>query len=259
MSNEKFPPNRPLEPQQRAIVVGASSGIGAALVRELAGQGYLVAAVARREDLLAELCREVNASGTGTVRYYGHNVTQFDEIPHLFQAITADLGGLDVIIYAAGAMPPMSANEYAFEKEAVMIKVNLLGAIGWLGQAAIRFERAGAGRIAAISSLAADRGRRLNPVYNSSKAGLDTYLEGLRNRLAQHGVSVTTLKPGFVDTIMLKNAPKTFWVISPEKAAAQMVRAIQRRRQEIYIPGRWRLVSLIIRNIPSFIFRRMNI
>jgi short-subunit dehydrogenase len=70
---------------------------------------------------------------------------------------------------------------------------------------------------------------------------------------------VTTIKPGFVDTVLLKNAPKTMWVISPEKAASRIYQAIRRRRQVAYIPARWRLVSLFIRNIPSVIFRRLNL
>jgi short-subunit dehydrogenase len=180
-------------------------------------------------------------------------------VPTLFQRIVSDLGGLDLIVYAAGVQPALAANEYNYEKDAAMISANALGAMAWLGQAAIRFERARAGHIVAISSIAGDRGRRLNPGYNSSKAALDAYLEGLRNRLSQHRVTVTTIKPGFVDTVLLKNAPKTLWVISPDKAAAQIYQAIRRRQQLAYIPGRWRLVSLIIRNIPSVLFRRLNL
>jgi short-subunit dehydrogenase len=256
----KTPSNSPLEPQRRAIVVGASSGIGAALVRELAQQGYRVAALARRENNLSQLCQEINqVHGAERACAYPHDVTAYDEIPELFQRITAELGGLDLIVYAAGAQPAMTDNEYSFEKDATMIHVNLLGAIAWLGQAATRFERGRAGHIVGISSIAADRGRRANPVYNAGKAGLDTYLEGLRNRLSRHGVSVTTIKPGFVDTVMLKNAPKTFWVISPEKAATAIYSAIRARKQIVYVPARWRLVSFIISTIPSIVFRRLNI
>lgn len=260
MTHQSLQPTRPLEPRPRAIVIGASSGIGAALTRELAHRGYNVAAVARREAKLNELCQTINAAGSGSqVLAYVHNVTHFDEIPPLFQTITDDLGGLDLIAYVAGVQPPMEPNEYNFEKDLAMVQTNLLGAMAWLGQAAVRFERAKAGHILAISSIAADRGRRLNPGYNASKAGLDTYLEALRNRLTQHGVTVTTIKPGFVDTVLLENAPKTFWVIPPDKAAAIIYRAIQTKKQLIYVPGRWRYVSLIIRNIPSIIFRRLNI
>lgn len=261
MTTIKTSSNSPLELQRRAIVVGASSGIGAALARELAKQGYRIAAIARREAELNQLCRQINQAHGGSERAcaYPHDVTAYDEIPELFQTVTAGLGGLDLIVYAAGTQAAMADNEYDFEKEAAMIHVNLLGAIAWLGQAATRFERAREGHIVGISSIAGDRGRRANPVYNASKAGLDTYLEGLRNRLSRHGVSVTTIKPGFVDTVLLKNASKTFWVISPETTAAAIYRAVQARKQTVYVPARWRLVSFIISHIPSIVFRRLNV
>lgn len=251
--------SQPLESVLRAVVVGASSGIGAAMVKKLASHGYQVAALARRESLLQELCDEVNAqSGNGRVFYRVHNVTDYDEIPAVFQSVVRDLGGLDLIVYAAGIQLSVMPDEYNFAKDRAMIDVNLLGAIAWLDETVVRFERKGKGQIVAISSVAGDRGRIGSPVYNASKAGLNTYLEALRNRLTRHGVTVTTIKPGFVDTVLLENAPKTFWVISPEKAAASIYQAIRKRKQTVYVPARWRWVMLIIRNIPSFIFRRMN-
>ncbi len=255
-----LPPSRPLEPQPAAIVVGASSGLGAALVRELIQQGYHVAALARREAKLNDLCEAINAAASNGAKAlpYPHNVTHYSEIPALFQRIAGELGRVDLIIYVAAVQPAMAPNEYTFEKDQAMIKTNLMGAMAWLGQAAVYFERAKSGHIVGISSIAADRGRRMNPGYNASKAGLDTYLEGLRNRLSQHGVTVTTIKPGFIDTVLLELAPKTFWVISPAKAAQIIYNAIKGKKQLVYVPARWRLVSLIIKNIPSIIFRRMN-
>lgn len=247
--------NRLLEPQRRAIVVGASSGLGAALVRRLASEGYRVAAVARRE---AELAALRDSIGADRVYPYIHDVTEFEQIPLIFNQITRDLGGLDVIIYAAGLQPPVGLHEYDFAKDEAMLKTNLMGAVAWLNQAAIRFERGRGGHIVAISSIAGDRGRVGSPVYNTSKAGLNTYLEALRNRLSRYGVTVTTIKPGFIDTELLKNAPKTFWVISPDEAAARVSEAIRRRIQVAYIPPRWRFVGLIVRAIPSVIFRRLN-
>lgn len=252
-------PSRPLEPKQRAIVIGASSGIGAALVRELAHSGYSVAAVARREAKLQELGNAVNtAVSANSVLTFSHNVTNYDEIPTLFQTIVQQLGGLDLIVYNAGVQPPVTVDEYSFEKDRKMIEVNLLGAIAWLNQAALRFERAGQGKIVGIGSIAGDRGRIGSPVYNTSKAALATYLESLRNRLTRHGVSVTTIKPGFVDTALLENASKTFWVISPQQAAAQIYKAAQQGKQTVYVPTRWGVVGLLIRHIPSFIFRRLS-
>ncbi len=262
MADSKTPARRPLQTRPRAIIVGASSGIGAALTRRLALSGYLVAAVARREETLNELCESINANLPGengqVVWPYAHDATDFEEVPQLFRQIVQDLGGLDLIVYAAAVQPALDATEFNFAKDEAMINTNLLGAIAWLNQAAIRFERARRGQIVGISSIAGDRGRVAAPVYNTSKAGLNTYLEALRNRLSRRGVTVTTIKPGFVETRLLENAAKTFWVISPEDAASQIHTAITRRQQTVYVPKRWSLVGLIIRHIPSFIFRRLS-
>ena len=262
MVDKTTPILRPLEPQKRAIVIGASSGIGAALVRRLTWQGYRVAALARREGELQALRSAAETKSPdradSRVLIYVHDVKDHAEIPSLFQDIVRDLGGLDLIVYAAGTQTRVDRNEYNFEKDSAMMEVNILGAIAWLNQAAVRFDRAGYGHIVGISSIAGDRGRVGAPGYNTSKAALNTYLEALRNRLARRGVTVTTIKPGFVDTRLLANAPKTFWVISPEDAAAQIYLAIRRKKGTVYVPRRWALVGLIIQHIPSFIFKWMN-
>lgn len=243
----------PLDSTKRAIVVGASSGIGAALVAELANNGYRVAAVARRMDALTTVCDGLNATP------YQHDVTQYETVAPLFDQIVVDLGGLDTIIYVAGVQPDVQMDEYDFAKDRAMMEVNALGAMAWLNLAAHRFGRANAGQIVGISSIAGDRGRSAFPGYHTSKAALTTYLEALRNRLAKQGVSVVTIKPGFVETALLENASKTFWVIKPPEAARQIRDAMEKRKQVVYVPWRWQLVSLIISNIPSFIFRRLSI
>lgn len=262
MTDKSTPARRPLEPRMRAIVVGASSGIGAALVRRLALQGYRVAALARRENELRDLADDINANLPGRpdacVLVYAHDVANYEAIPGLFQDIIRDLGGLDLIVYLAAVQPSVALDEYNFAKDAAMVQVNFLGAIAWLNQAAMRFARTRHGHIVGVSSIAGDRGRVGGPVYNATKAGLNTYLEALRNRLARRGVAVTTIKPGFVDTRLLANAKKTFWVISPEDAAAQIYLAILHKKGTVYVPKRWGLVGLIIRHIPSAIFKWLN-
>lgn len=262
MAASNMTASRPLEPKKRAIIIGASSGIGAALLHRLALQGYQIAALARRQEELEGICDSVNrnfpqANGDRALAYI-HDVTNYEEIPSLFQNIVADLGGLDLIIYAAAIQYPVNLSEFDFNKDLAMIEVNLLGAMAWLNEAALRFERGRKGHIVGISSIAGARGRVGGPAYNSSKAALNTYLEALRNRLAKRGVTVTTIIPGFVDTRLLKNAPRTFWVISPEDAAAQIFLAIKEKKQTSYIPRRWGLVGLIIKHIPSFVFRRLS-
>ncbi len=244
----------------RAIVVGASSGIGAALVAELVQHGYVVAALARRDAQLEQVCEAANRRATvGRAQAYVHDVTQTEEVPQLFQDIVRDLGGLDLIVYVAGSQPPIAPNEYNFDKDAAMVQVNLLGAVSWLNEAARRFQRTGKGRIVGISSVSGDRGRAAFPVYHASKGALSIYLESLRNRLSRRGVTVTTIKPGFVDTPLLANASKTMWVIPADEAAREIRKATESRRQVAYIPGRWRWVMLVIIHIPSFLFRRLNI
>jgi short-subunit dehydrogenase len=246
-----------LQPIQGAIVVGASSGIGEAVARRLGREGYAVALVARRADRLTKICEGIKAAG-GRASVYPHDVTHYDETPKLFQTILRDLGRVDVVVYAAGVMPAVGLSEFNFEKDRAMLEVNVLGAVAWLGQAATLFERSGSGHIVGLSSVAGDRGRVLNPAYNASKAALSTYLEALRNRLTRKGVHVLTVKPGFVDTDMLKNARRTFWVVSPDQVAAEVWAAIRSRKQQIYVPARWGLMMLIIRHVPSFIFRRLS-
>lgn len=248
----------PLARRPRAVVVGASSGIGAALVRRLAAEGHLVAALARSADPLQALCAEVNAGGQTRALAYPHDATETGAIPAMLQRLLKDLGGIDVFIYCAGVMPKVEIDEFDLEKDQAMLAANLAGGVAWLGQVAALFQRQGAGHLVGISSVAADRGRVLNPAYNASKAGLDTYLEALRNRLSRHGVHVLTVRPGFVDTQILKNSPRRFGVISPEQCAAAIWKAIKGGKQLLYVPWWWRWIMLIVRNVPSFIFRRLS-
>jgi len=243
-----------------AIIVGASSGIGAALARRLADEGYRLALVARRAEPLQALAAEIIAPRDDkAARAYPHDVTDYDAVPTLFQRILSEMGRIDAIVYAAGVLHPLAPDEYNFAKDRTMLEVNLLGAMAWLGQAAAYFQTQGEGHIVGISSVAGDRGRVKNPAYQASKAGLTNYLESLRNRLSRRGVHVLTVKPGFVDTPMLQAAgSEAFWVIPPEQAAADIAKAIRKRKQVIYTPARWRWLMLTIEHIPSFVFRRLT-
>jgi NAD(P)-dependent dehydrogenase (short-subunit alcohol dehydrogenase family) len=254
-----LPPSTPLRPMPRALVVGASSGMGAALARRLAAEGYAVALVARRKRLLDALRAEIDkAAGEKRALAYVHDVRDYDAVPELLRRIVADLGGLDLVVYASGVNFPPGLHGYNFRGDRDMLEVNLIGAFAWLNPIAAMFESAHAGRIVGISSVAGDRGRVGNPGYNASKAGLTSYLESLHNRLTRHGVHVLTVKAGFVQTDMLKAAQKVMFPITAEKAAADIYGALRRRRQQIYTPWFWTWIMLVVRNIPSFVFRRMS-
>lgn len=243
----------------KALVVGASSGIGEAIALALARSGAAVAVVARRGDLLEKLAAELRQAGAPAASFYAHDVTAYDETPDLFERIVRDLQGLDLVVYAAGVMPEVAEGEYNFAGDRAMVEVNLLGAVAWLDLAAPYFEAQRSGTIVGISSIAGERGRRGNPVYCTTKAALTTYLESLRNRLSRYGVNVVTIKPGFVDTAMTRGKQGLFWLVSPATAAEQVL-ALARRGSSAsgFVPRRWALVAWVVRNLPSFVFRKLN-
>jgi len=262
-SNERFlPGEREAKGMEltlkRAIIVGASSGIGAAIAAELAKRGYATCLLARRADVLADRCSEIAASSTeGTPEPIWRQVDVRESLdPAIFSGIVEELGGLDALVYVAGYM---SADQYDSEQDRATFEVNTLGAMDWLNQGAAYFEKQGSGALACVSSVAGDRGRRGKLAYCASKAAVNTFMEGLRNTLAVKGISVTTIKPGFVDTPMTQGIEGMFWVVSPEFVAERSVNAMEKGCDEIYVPSRWRLVMWIIRNIPSLVFRRLNI
>lgn len=250
---------RPLSPQKTVIIVGASQGFGAALATEAASRGFHLALISRQQDQLEALAESIRQEYGVSVFTYPHDVSETDQVPGLLQQAVRDLGGLSYFIYNSGIMYQQGANRYEPAEEVETLVVNLVGAAAWLMPVADRFVRAGEGHIVGVGSIAGERGRAGLPAYSASKAGLHTYLEALRNRVSRHGVTVTTLKPGQMETDMLSRAAKVRGPIPVERAASLAWRAILAKKQVAYIPGRWRWVGLVVRNIPSFIFRRMNL
>ena len=245
---------------RRAIVVGASSGMGAAIVRQLASEGFAVAAIARRADKLDELRAECEVAGLpGRVIVRAHDVADTAAARPLFEEHVRELGGLDLLVFAAGIMPSIGKDEYDTEKDLAILDVNVGGCVAWCNPAAALFHAQRSGTIVGISSIAGDRGRKGNPAYCTSKAAMNTYLEALRNRLSEVGVHVCTIKPGYVDTAMTQGMDGLFWLISPEEAARQILAAARNRVNVRYVPLRWNAVGLVLRLVPSFLFRRASI
>ena len=250
------PPDR-----RRAIVVGASSGIGAALVRRLAREGYRVVALARRTEQLDELAREARPEAErlgGGLWTASHDVRAVEDVPALLERLVRDLGGLDLFVFAAGVMPEIGPEEYDTAKDLDILTINFAGCVAWCNEVARLMGSQRSGTILGISSIAGVRGRKGNPLYGASKAAMTHYLEALRNRLAEKRVHVCTIKPGYVDTAMTQGM-KTFWLISADEAADTILRSARRGVNQRFVPWRWSLVALALLSIPSFLFRRLNI
>ena len=246
----------------RAIVVGASSGIGAALVEELAARGMRVAALARRESELKQLAERLapvcTASG-GRVVVRVHDAARTADVPALFEELHEALGGIDLVVYAAALMPKTAPDEYDTEKDLAQLAVNVGGCIAWGNAAARLFSSQRRGTLVGISSIAGERGRKGNPVYGATKAAMNHYLEALRNRLADRGAHVVTIKPGFVETAMTAGMGKLLWLIGPKEAARAILKAVDGRANERFVPCRWWLVAFVIRSIPSFVFKKLSV
>lgn len=245
--------------REGALIVGASSGMGAALARRLVARGQRVALVARREDELAALCDTLNAGrqNAPVALAYVHDVRAYDEAPDLFARISGDVAPLRLAIYAAGILPDVTTGA-SFADERATLEINTVGAMRWLGLAADHLEHAGGGTLVGISSVAGDRGRPGNGAYQASKAALSSYLDSLRFRLAPRGVRVVTVRPGYVATPMItgRQTPRAL-TISTDTAADGIMRAIDRHAAVAYVPGYFRLIMWAVRHAPAAVVARL--
>jgi short-subunit dehydrogenase len=178
--------------------------------------------------------------------------------PAFAQSVGAAAASLNLFL-AFGAMPAQEQIDRDFALAERTVMANYLGAMSVLHAFAPILEARRSGRVVVLSSVAGDRGRLKNYVYGSAKAGLNAYLQGLRARLHRAGVTVTTVKPGFVDTAMTFGLPGMFLVAAPADVARACLEAASRGAEEIYVPRLWWGIMTIIRNIPERIFKRLSI
>ncbi len=247
-------------PWKSAAVVGASSGIGEAIARDLGSAGCNVALVARRHAELQRIANAINAAAPEPrAHVFPSDVRDTAAAAPLLREIAKALGGLDLVVYASGVMPPVGSNQYPTADDIITIETNFTGAVAWLNAAAERFAVTRSGTIVGISSIAGERGRRTNPVYQATKAGLNVYLESLRTRLAGRGVTVVTVKPGYVRTPLIGDAPLPLPAISPEEASRQILAAAAAGKRVVFVPGWWRIVAAVLRAIPAPVLERLPI
>lgn len=245
---------------ERVLLVGATSGIGRAIARELAASGSDLVLAGRRLDEIDRIAADLEIRHRVRARVVPFDALDFDAHPGFFEKCAAQFGeGLDGVILCQGDMPEQAAAEADFALARNMIDVNYTASVSLLNCAAGYLEARGRGWVAAVTSVAGDRGRRSNFLYGSTKAALSTYLEGLHARLAAVGVGCTDVRPGTVDTSMTYGMESLPLPSSPEAVARGAVRAIRRRKRVAYVPWFWGVIMLAIRWIPTAIFRRLSI
>lgn len=240
-----------MEKIKKAIVIGASSGIGFQLATILAKNNYRVGISARRATLLKSLM-ESNPQNFICSAFdctEENNTTKLEEL-------VVKMEGLDLLVFCAGTGDLNGRLEYGIENVTNQLNVNAFAEIAVWGYNF--FEKQGKGHLVVISSIAGIRGNHLAPAYNASKAYQINYLEGLRQKAkkTKKPIYITDVRPGFVDTDMAKGEG-LFWVASSVKAANQMYGIIKRKKDIGYVTKRWRTVAILLRILPNSIYKRM--
>jgi short-subunit dehydrogenase len=235
--------------QKKALIMGASSGMGEELAKILSGKGYIVGLAARRIDLLDELQKAL--PNKSFIKQIDISKTEDAEIK--FKEMITEMGGVDLVVISSGYGDLNSKLKWPTEKET--IDVNVTGFALIAGISMRHFMERGSGHLVGISSIAALRGQRSAPSYTASKAFVSNYLEGLRHMAIKSGkpIFVTDVQPGFVKTPMSKGN-NLFWISTAEKAANQIYSAIAKKKNHAYITKRWRLIAWLLKAVPDWIY-----
>jgi short-subunit dehydrogenase len=240
------------------LVLGGSSSVARAFARLAAESGCDIIIAGRDMDDLRHTATDIAIRTDRRVDAVAFDAEALGGHQKFVAECRKKAEFLNVFI-AFGAMPEQGEIDGDFKLAVRTVNVNYLGAMSVLHRLAPVLEEQGDGHVVALSSVAGDRGRIKNYVYGSAKAGFNTYLQGLRARLFRKGVSVTTIKPGFMDTDMTWGLEGMFLVASPEDCARACLKAASKRRHVVYVPFFWWGIMNIIRHIPEFIFKRMSI
>jgi NAD(P)-dependent dehydrogenase (short-subunit alcohol dehydrogenase family) len=242
------------------LISGASSGIGAAVARELARRGWHLALSARRGEALNELADELRQRYPALrVSVHVHDVTDYASSDALIEDAAKALGGLGAVFVNAGIGLGGCIGGKSFDKQRRTIDTNLLGAMAVTDAAVRHFRAHGGGQVVGTSSIAAFRGMPGNIAYSASKAALSTYLEGLRAEGWREGIRVTLLYPGFVRTPIVEGVARTPFAIEADRAARIIVRAIERQAPHAIVPRfPWILARWLMPWIPSRLLARVG-
>lgn len=247
------------DPGQKILILGATSAMARGTAAVFAERGDTLFLAGRDSEELQRIAADFSVRYQVSVHHGVFDIADTDSHAGFVKQVVNTIGGLDGVVLAAGFMADQSDAESDFSLVEKMVQVNYLGAMSVLDQCARYLKEQQSGFVVGISSVAGDRGRQSNYYYGSTKGALSTYLSGLRNKLQPAGVHVMTVKPGFVDTAMTYGLEGMFLVASPQDIGRSIVRAIEKRRDTIYLPWFWRYIMLIIRHIPEFIFKRLKL
>ncbi len=244
---------------KKTVIFGASSAIAEAVARRRAARGDTLFLFGRSEQKLSAIAEDLRVRGATKVYFEACDLTATEQHSTLIDKAFHILNGLDIALICHGRLTPQNDAQHDFRIVESDFQINFISAASMLTHLANRFEHQGHGILAAISSVAGDRGRQSNYVYGSAKAALTEFLSGLRSRLAGRGVSVITVKPGIVDTPMTAHLEKSPLHASRDRVAIRIDKALDRPVDVLYAPSYWYWIMLAIRLLPERIFKRLRL
>ena len=238
----------------KVVIIGASSGMGLEVAKLLLAEGNSLGVAARREDRLKALKQLApDRVVTATI-----DVTAEDAASRL-RALIDELGGMDLFFYASGI--GKQNRELTPEIELNTVNTNGMGFTRMIGEAYRYFVEKGEGHIAAITSIAGTKGLGPAPSYSATKAMQNTYLQALEQQANARGLIIrfTDIRPGFVDTDLLKGDFHYPMMLKPEKVARQIVKAIHDKRHIKVIDWKYAIMTALWRRIPRPLWRNLRL
>lgn len=240
------------------IILGASSSMARAFTRNLAERGKGVILAGRDTDDLARDAADARVRGAPLAETLRFDARDPDTFAPIVNRLAACEGPVSAAVFV-GSMPSQAEIDADPALIDAVVTDNFTGPARLLQMLAPLMEARGGGTVVGVGSVAGDRGRIGNYVYGAAKAGFATYLSGLRNRLTRAGGHVVTVKPGFTDTAMTWGIEGMFLVAPPDRVAADILKAVEKKRNVIYTPLFWLGIMTIIRAIPEPIFKKLSI
>ena len=244
---------------KKILIIGATSAIAEHCSNIWAKEGASIFLVGRNKEKLNEINSNLRSKGAKVVFSYLMDLDEIENHKIMLDEAQDRLVDINIILIAYGNLPNQEVCEENVSVALDEIKTNAISTIALLTEISKRLVKKKSGTIAVITSVAGDRGRASNYVYGSAKAMVTTFLSGLRQRLNESNISVVNIKPAFIDTPMTKAFKKNILWSTPEKIAPKIVAAINNNKTEIYIPSFWRIIMMIIKCIPEFIYKKIRL
>ncbi len=243
----------------KILIVGATSAIAHETAKFFARDGAELFLVGRSFEKLTAVRDDLKVRGAKRTEMLVLDLTDLDRHQELVDTAIGTLGGLDAVLIAHGTLGDQYKCQQSVAETLKEFTTNCTSVISLLTILANYFEQQKHGCVAVLSSVAGDRGRKSNYVYGAAKGALSIFLQGLRNRLSQAGVSVVTVKPGFVDTPMTASVKKGLLFASPRKVGQGIYKAMKKGKEVVYLPWFWRPIMLVVRSIPEPVFKRLSL